>query len=362
MNSDKPHSVEPFVEFEAPTFPIAPPHLASEPPDTDQQRAPEPDPRNSFWPSVFKFSWPGWSSSSGSPPPSSSPHPNEGYLSPPPSAYEDNDENTGVFGNWQLSSFNPSGWNWPSIPWPFPWPRRRPMFTLDFCTPSPLGRFVVLPDGTARVRGIECLHSGVRAWLGIRYAMPPTGPRRFARPVRLPVLGKDAELDTEAEEATKFGKICMQPPTSSQPKWAMSEDCLTLNVFVPPASTGTKSPSINSGHKLPVMVWFYGGGLESGHSVSFNATQFVLNSVEKGKPVIVVSFNYRLGSLGFLASSDIEELAHAGDSNDPYATVTTVNAGLYDMRAVLEWVQRNIEAFGGDKNKVTGMSCLRIKP
>ncbi|KAF8320867.1 alpha/beta-hydrolase [Clavulina sp. PMI_390] len=350
IGNDELPSGEPFVELEAPTFPAPPPHSPEEP---DHQRAPEPDPRNSFWPSVFKFSWPSWSSTSGSPPPPSSPHPNEDYLSPPPDTDEEDTGETGVFGNWQLPSFDPSSWNWPSISWPFPWPWRRPVFTLDFCAPSPLRPFVVLPDGTARVRGIDCLHSGVRAWLGIRYAMPPTGPRRLARPVRLPVLGKDAELDIEAEEATKFGKICIQPPSASQPKWAMSEDCLTLNVFVPPASTGTKYPSIKSGQKLPVMVWFYGGGLESGHSVSFNTTQFVLNSVKKGKPVIVVSFNYRLGSLGFLASSDMEELAHAGDSNDPHATVTTVNAGLYDMRAALEWVQRNIEAFGGDKNKVT---------
>ena len=143
----------------------------------------------------------------------------------------------------------------------------------------------------------------------------------------------------------------------------MSEDCLTINVFRP---GGTSSRA-----KLPVMVWVYGGALMSGDSVSYNPTGILLESVKKVSlhslnmiqcvmfrglrsiiydqtfPVIYVSFNYRLNSFGFTASSIIEEAAASGKAS--------LNAGLYDMQSALLWVQRNIGAFGGDKNKVTGI-------
>lgn len=123
------------------------------------------------------------------------------------------------------------------------------------------------------------------------------------------------------------------------------------------------------------MVWIYGGGLETGDTLYNNATYMIERSVEKvisiplppslifadlvraqkGTPVIIVSFNYRLGPMGFLASSDLEDLAAANGE-------AALNAGFRDMQAALLWVQRNIEAFGGDRDKVTGTPFFSPAP
>ncbi|KAF8320861.1 alpha/beta-hydrolase [Clavulina sp. PMI_390] len=236
--------------------------------------------------------------------------------------------------------------------WLFARPPHEPKLNLKLCEAEGTGPIIILPDRTARIQGIECRWSGVKAWLGVRYAMPPTGRRRFAKPVKLPVVvgAGDDRSNTGADKSDRFGKMCLQSPSPTRPKWAMSEDCLNLNVFVPP---NPSSVLTKPGERLPVMVWFYGGGLMKGSSVSFNATQFVLNSANKGKPVIVVTFNYRLSSFGFLASSDIESLAQEEARQSDNSAETAINAGFYDMKSVLEWVQRNIGAFGGDRHKVT---------
>ena len=122
---------------------------------------------------------------------------------------------------------------------------------------------------------------------------------------------------------------------------------------------------IPSHTKLPVLTWIYGGGFLSGQSSDFNGTGIVAQSVNmvgrfsctrcefspddqtcgiKKEPVIYVSLNYRVNALGFLASKEMEAAANAGSA--------TLNAGLYDIRLALRWVQENIGQFGGDKNKV----------
>ncbi|KAJ7215194.1 triacylglycerol lipase [Mycena rebaudengoi] len=112
----------------------------------------------------------------------------------------------------------------------------------------------------------------------------------------------------------------------------MSEDCLTINVFRP--------AGLPDGSKLPIMAWIYGGSFFTGTSATFNGTELVARSIARGTPVIYVSFNYRLGPLGFPQGP---EAAQRG----------VLNLGLRDQVLALEWVQENIGAFGGDPTKVT---------
>jgi cholinesterase len=110
-----------------------------------------------------------------------------------------------------------------------------------------------------------------------------------------------------------------------------SEDCLTLNVARP---VGARN--------LPVAVWIYGGAFSAGSSslASYNLSWFVNASTSANKPLIAVSFNYRLSYFGFLAGSDLQAEGNT-------------NVGLYDQRLALRWIKENIAAFGGDPNKIT---------
>jgi triacylglycerol lipase len=113
-----------------------------------------------------------------------------------------------------------------------------------------------------------------------------------------------------------------------------NEDCLSINVVRPAGISPSK--------KLPVGVWIHGGGFFIGGSCwPYNNLSHLVNaSQQAGKPIIAVSFNYRLGILGFLAGS---ELAAEGN----------VNLGLHDQRLALRWINENIASFGGDPEKVT---------
>jgi para-nitrobenzyl esterase len=160
-----------------------------------------------------------------------------------------------------------------------------------------------------------------RAFLGIPYAAPPTGALRFMPP-------QPARPWTAARDATRFGADCIQ----SDALWSgmtgpTSEDCLFLNVWTPYPVPGKR---------LPVMVWIHGGGFISGGSSTgmYNGRQLV-----ERHPVLVVSLNYRLGPLGFLAHKNFSSEAP--------------NAGILDQQAALRWVQNNIAAFGGDPTRVT---------
>lgn len=162
---------------------------------------------------------------------------------------------------------------------------------------------------------------GARRFLGIPFAAPPVGSLRFKAPA--PAAAWSGERD-----ATKFGASCMQSKSFSlgMPN-NYSEDCLFLNVFTP----ATAQPK-----GLPVMVWIHGGGFSSGGG----ATSMYEGSHLAGEGgVVVVSLNYRLGPLGFLAHPAVENGA--------------TNVGLLDQRAALQWVKQNIAAFGGDPNNVT---------
>ncbi len=170
----------------------------------------------------------------------------------------------------------------------------------------------------------------VTAFLGIPYAQPPVGPLRWAPPQ------KPAKWSSVLDAAT-FGKRCAQvaDPTL-QTAASADEDCLYLNVWTP-------NPSAS---KLPVMVWFHGGGNVGGSAsdpVPFaDGGYFYSGAPLAGNGAVVVTLNYRLGVFGFFAHP---ALAAEGSKLG--------NQGLWDQRFALQWVQENIAQFGGDPSNVT---------
>jgi len=165
------------------------------------------------------------------------------------------------------------------------------------------------------VRGVVA--NGVISWKGIPYAKPPIGELRWRVP-------QSVQAWSEVKDATKFGPACMQ--TDDIPK---SEDCLTLNVWRPAAAAE---------HPLPVMVWIYGGALVHG-----STAMYPLDAIA-AQGVVAVSMNYRMGRFGFFAHPALAAEA----PNDVRG-----NYGYMDQLAALEWVKRNIAAFGGDPAQVT---------
>jgi para-nitrobenzyl esterase len=171
------------------------------------------------------------------------------------------------------------------------------------------------------VEGLQV--KGVREFLGIPYAAPPVGDLRW----RPPIATKPWE---GLRRATQFGPACAQITTLGAFAGPANnnEDCLTLNVFTP--ETGTSG-------KLPVLVWIHGGGNVDGSSSDYDASRLAA----LGKTV-VVTINYRLGLLGWLANPALDAEGH------PFA-----DYGLLDQQLALRWVKNNIAAFGGDAGNLT---------
>ncbi|MFI7125001.1 carboxylesterase/lipase family protein [Nonomuraea sp. NPDC050153] len=159
-----------------------------------------------------------------------------------------------------------------------------------------------------------------RAFRGIPYAEPPTGPLRWRPP-------QPAKPWKGVRDATKFGGQCAQLAEFYGGRTSYGEDCLYLNVTAP-----------RRGHDRPVMVWLHGGGNASGNPAFYDLTKLATRG-----DVVVVSVNYRLGALGWLAHPALE----AGERYQ------SGNYGLLDQQAALRWVRRNIAAFGGDPRNVT---------
>jgi para-nitrobenzyl esterase len=176
---------------------------------------------------------------------------------------------------------------------------------------------IVRIDG-GLVRGADA--AGVNSFLGLPYAAPPTGNLRWRPPQ--PAAGWSGVRD-----ATTFGPSCPQAPSPFAPPGQFSEDCLYLNVYTPAARS-------NFGGR-PVLVWIHGGGLEQDGARDYDGTKLAADGV------VVVTINYRLGALGFLAHPALASHGAAG------------NYGLMDQQAALRWVQRNIARFGGDPGNVT---------
>jgi len=157
--------------------------------------------------------------------------------------------------------------------------------------------------------------NGVRVFLGIPFAAPPVGPLRFSAP-------KPAPVWTGVRDALQAGPACPQgAPTANA-----SEDCLFLNVWAPVGAS-----------KTPVYVFIYGGGFTVGNGAAEDGALLAAT----GK-IIVVTFNYRLGILGFLSNAVLDNGGTA-----------TGNYGIEDQQAALHWVQHNIGNFGGEPRNVT---------
>ncbi len=179
---------------------------------------------------------------------------------------------------------------------------------------APAGSVMGLREGSANV------------FRAIPYAPPPVGERRWRAPAPMPRW-------QGVRAAQTMGVACIQPPMAAGPydrgSVPMAEDCLTLDVTVPAGA-----------RNAPVMVWIHGGTLiwGSGHSEMYDGREFARRGV------VLVSINYRLGVLGYLAHPELSK-----ESPDNVSG----NYGLLDQIEALQWVRKNIAAFGGDPRNVT---------
>ncbi|HEY0302716.1 MAG TPA: carboxylesterase family protein [Rhizomicrobium sp.] len=171
------------------------------------------------------------------------------------------------------------------------------------------------------------IEGALRVFKGVPYALPPTGGLRWKPPVAMPAW-------RGIRNATQFGPACHQPHSGPRNIYAddpaaMSEDCLSLNIWAPAAA-----------HNAPVLVWIHGGSFVGG----YGSEAIYDGSKLAGQGVIVVSINYRLGVLGYLAHPGLSAESPEGVSG---------NYGLLDQIEALRWIKRNIAAFGGDASNVT---------
>ena len=180
--------------------------------------------------------------------------------------------------------------------------------------PSPI---VITESGP--VRG-ETLAGGL-AFRGLPYAAPPTGHLRWRAP-------QPPASWSGIRDATQYGPSCLQKPNLFEPPGPQSENCLYLNVT---------TPTLRPNARRPVLVWIHGGGLTQDGALNYDGTKLSENGT------VVVTVNYRLGALGFLA--------HPAFATRPGGPAG--NYGLMDQQAALRWVQRNIAHFGGDPDNVT---------
>ncbi|OAA67923.1 carboxylesterase [Niveomyces insectorum RCEF 264] len=178
--------------------------------------------------------------------------------------------------------------------------------------------------GYTQLQGTALPDAGVTQWLGVRYAAAPLGDLRFAAPI-------DPPSTSDVQDATQFQAIClprnpsdftMQPHARSN----VSEDCLFANIFAPSNAT--------SSSKLPVLYFIQGGGFSSNSNANFNGS-----GLSAFGNIVVVQINYRVGPFGFLQSREVQANG-------------SLNNGLKDQIQGLTWVQKNIEAFGGDSKHV----------
>ncbi len=201
--------------------------------------------------------------------------------------------------------------------------------------PEPTSSVVKVDSG--QLQGVEA--DGVISFKGIPFAAPPVGELRWRPPQPTPKW-------EGVRQATEFGRNCMQgrggPPPAARPAGAAaptgapaaqapSEDCLYLNVWRPAGSAA---------RNLPVMVWIYGGGFVGGSASSPNTSgvQFAKQGV------VLVAMNYRVGRFGFFAFPALSS-ERPNENKGNYAYM--------DQLAALQWVKRNIAAFGGNPNNVT---------
>ena len=175
---------------------------------------------------------------------------------------------------------------------------------------------------------------GVQHFANIKYAQDTSGARRFAPPEPFtPPPGS-------VIDASSRGPACPQPHYAMPPFFSIepdiSEDCLSLRIARP------ANLAITAESKLPVVVWLHGGGVVKGSAYDqhFDPTNLLRLSAVNHKPLIYAAVNYRLSIFGFARSESLKE-------------AKSLNVGIRDQRLALEWIRDNIEAFGGDPERVT---------
>ncbi len=191
---------------------------------------------------------------------------------------------------------------------------------LVFATPAIAQETPIVNAPAGRVQGVAV--GDIQIFRGIPYARAPVADLRWRPPVPMPRW-------RDVRDASQFGAACMQPASPFFDHAAKSEDCLFLNIWAPADA-----------RKAPVLFWIHGGSLinGAGSDAIFDGAQFA----QRG--IIVVSINYRLGALGWLAHREL-----SAESRDHISG----NYGLMDQIRALRWVRRNIGAFGGDQRNVT---------
>jgi para-nitrobenzyl esterase len=177
---------------------------------------------------------------------------------------------------------------------------------------------VVTVHGGA-VRGVGV--TGGYAFRGLPYAAAPTGDLRWRPP-------QPAASWSGIRDATQYAPSCPQQPSLFEPPGPQSENCLYLNV---------STPTLRRHAKRPVLVWIHGGGFTEDGALNYDGTKLAADGI------VVVTINYRLGALGFLA--------HPALASRPGGAAG--NYGLMDQQAALRWVKHNIARFGGDAHNVT---------
>ncbi|KAG7444734.1 alpha/beta-hydrolase [Guyanagaster necrorhizus] len=186
---------------------------------------------------------------------------------------------------------------------------------------------LVVDTGYAKYRG-NLSYPDTVAYLGIPYAEPPLGERRFRAPIPLDTARVAKKANGAVVDATSYPDFCVQGSTGAgDAGGAGTEDCLKVNIYSP----------IN-GSNLPVLVYIHGGGYVYGNPTNFPFDHWVHQSPN----VVIVSIYYRLSSFGFLAIPEFADTTN-GD----------FNVGFLDQIQALKWIKRHIRAFGGDPSRVT---------
>jgi carboxylesterase type B len=168
--------------------------------------------------------------------------------------------------------------------------------------------------------------TNVNYWYGIPYAQQPIGNLRWMPPQPLAA--------SNSTNVAYTPNACPQRGSFGVP---LTEACLTLNVYAP-----------ENANNLPVYVWIHGGSFTGGAGIQYDATSFVNTSINYSVPIVVVTINYRLGLLGFLADTALYD-EKSGMNNRS----TTGNYGILDQMMALDWIKKNIQGFGGNPEQIT---------
>lgn len=175
---------------------------------------------------------------------------------------------------------------------------------------------------------------GVEVWRGLPFAAPPVGPLRWRAPRPPEAWQGVREALTWSERCPQITNVFSAGEGFEPGSLIGAEDCLYLNVYAPEGARGSAEP-------LPVMVWIHGGGNVWGSARQYDPSRLVAN-----ENVVIVTVQYRLGPLGWFALEPLRASAETPED-------ASANFGTLDIIASLDWVRRNIAAFGGDASRVT---------